>query len=165
MCCSAKQCDVVCCSAKQCDVVCCSAMQCGVVCCSHPASPQHTSLSACGAVAEVHIFARSARLLCYNQRCCSVLQCVAACCSVLQCVVVCCSVLQCVAVCCSVLQCAAVALRRNSALDCPCVAAVLMPFAMRALHDAQCTIKGVAVRCSMLQCVVVCYSVLQCAML
>ena len=81
----------------------------------------------------------------------------------LQFIAVCCSVMQYDAACCSVLQCVVVALRHHSALDCPCVAAVLMHFSMRALRDAQCTIKGVAVRCSVLQYVAVCCSVLQCA--
>ena len=88
--------------------------------------------------------------------CCSVLQCSSVFFSVLQCVAVCCSVLQCVAVCCSVLQLVAV-------YNCFIGEQVRMFGTFQNLrsrgHDASI---GVAVCCSMLQCVAVCCSVLQC---
>jgi len=106
-----------------------------------------------------------------------VLQCVAVCCSVLQCVAVCCSVLQCVAVCCSVLQCVPVC---RSVLQCVavCCSCIHRRVRIGVLHDAalcctvlhhvapcctelQCVAAVLRLHALLLQCVVVCRSVLQ----
>jgi len=89
------------------------------------------------------------------------LQCVAVCCSVLQCVAVRCSVLQCVAVCCSVLQCVAVCLYLQSA-------DLLDSFHVNDVCDKGCERQhfkrpfAIYQRRLLLQCVAVCYCVLQC---
>ena len=97
---------------------------------------------------------------CKRKVCCSVLQCVAVCCSVLQCIAVCWlsngrhgsydkGVLQCVAV---VLQCIAV---RRGALQ--CVGSLKGDMNL----ETKVCCSGVAVCCSVLQCVAVCCSALQ----
>ena len=85
-------------------------------------------------------------------------RCVAVCCSVLQCVVMCSSVLQCVAVCCSVCLDAQIfdVLQRYTST----------PF-VRAFFTTSgfcIVLQCVVVCCSVLQCVAVCCSVLQCVL-
>ena len=118
-------------------------------------------------------YTMSAHALCgeYTLRSCllTCLQCVAVCCSVLQCAAVCCSVLQCVAVCCSrscLLICAVgngdssmiiVVVLFELHTRCPSCA----PRRVREFTNSSCcsVLKYVA---GLLQCFVVCCSVLQC---
>ena len=74
---------------------------------------------------------------------------------VLQCVAVCCSAWQCVAVCCSGLRCVAV-LVKSQILHCNSTGAVCFQYVV-----AKILVPCAAVRCNVLQCVVMCCGVLQ----
>jgi len=122
---------------------------------------------------------RCSALQCVAVRC-SALQCVAMRCSALQCIAVRCSALQCIAVHCSALQCVAVC--RSVSQVCYSVlqrvevgGIILCGDLIEFVTDASCYIamtpatlwpqplrKGVAMCCSVLQCVAVCCNVLQC---
>jgi len=139
-------------------------VQCAVACCTSQTSSSSVVQWQCGAVWR------------------SVVQCGAVCCSVLhlanispgavvqlQCIAVCCSVLQCIAVCCSVLHLTKHQLRVGGLVSkcrkvLPCGAVWCHVLQCVAPRRHQLNVEGpVAVRCNVLQYVVLCCSVLHLA--